>query len=56
MKQIESMFFYVEGKPESAALKRAVEYAKAAGAKFTLGTVVQAARSQPLITGDRFDH
>ena len=55
MKQIKSILLYFETDPDPAALNRLVDHAKVAGAKITVATVVEPAKSHVLLTKGGLD-
>lgn len=55
MKQIKSILLYFEAEPDSAVLNRLVEHAKVVGARLTVASVVEPARSQVWLTKGRLD-
>lgn len=55
MKQIKSILLYFETEPDPVALSRLVDHAEIAGARITVATVVEPAKSQVLLTRGRLN-
>lgn len=55
MKQVKSILLYFETEPDLVALNRLVDHAKVAGAKLTVATVVEPAKSQVMLTRGDLD-